>query len=116
MLQSASGELFNNPLFINILSKLIQNPRSRQYKFRQVLLYWIYTNEVSFTRSKIVLKWETLDICEWIGIHPIQNVLPKQKESERKIRMNGVGCTLYEMFDQKGKHRERRTSVQLQYQ
>ncbi len=26
MLQSASGELFNNPLFINILSKLIQNP------------------------------------------------------------------------------------------
>ncbi len=28
--------------------------------------------------------------------------------------MNGVGCTLYEMFDKKGKHKESRTSVQLQ--
>jgi hypothetical protein len=27
----ASGELFNDPLFINILSKLIQNLRSWQY-------------------------------------------------------------------------------------
>jgi len=27
----ASGELFNDPLFINIMSKLIQNPRSWQY-------------------------------------------------------------------------------------
>jgi hypothetical protein len=68
------------------------------------------------------MNWDILDICEWSEFHPISKLFwsgkhwtcvnevgytlskmfnQSKKHNERGIRMNGVGCTLYEMFDLK---------------
>jgi len=82
----------------------------KQY-FEWIGIYWIYANEVSFTRSQnyfevgntgyVCMKWDTpYPKCltkakakwkrnkdEWSGMHPIWNVWSKGEHSERRTRV-----------------------------